>query len=160
MPFFCGWLMGFLPYVATKCTANKKKNHPEKSSYTRYQTDTPFHNGTAAKKATRTSSADFRAHRRCLYVDFASIVTIKGDRTCASSGWKSQTDVKTKRQNHLRHASKPPPPPPPKKKGIRIDSRKSQAGVIWNFAVALSLAIKIVQYRRNILRGNGNKNYY
>ena len=34
---FCGWLMGFLPYVATKCTANKKKNHPEKSSYTRYR---------------------------------------------------------------------------------------------------------------------------
>ena len=22
---FCGWLMGFLLYVATKCTANKKK---------------------------------------------------------------------------------------------------------------------------------------
>ena len=37
MRFFCGWLMGFLPYVATKCTVNKKKNHPEKSSYTRYR---------------------------------------------------------------------------------------------------------------------------
>ena len=22
---FCGWLMGFLPYVATKCTANNRR---------------------------------------------------------------------------------------------------------------------------------------
>ena len=64
---FCGWLMGFLPYVANKCTANKKKP-PRKVFLYQVQTDTLFHNGTAAKKATRTSSADFRAHRRCLYI--------------------------------------------------------------------------------------------
>ena len=67
MRFFCGWLMGFLPYVATKCTANKKKN-PKRVSLYQVQTDTLFHNGTAAKKATRTSSADFRAHRRYLLI--------------------------------------------------------------------------------------------
>ena len=67
MRFFCGWLMGFLPYVATKCTANKKKTTQKVFLY-QVQRDTLFYNGTAAKKATRTSSADFRAHRRCLLI--------------------------------------------------------------------------------------------
>ena len=69
-----------------------------------------------------------------LLVDFASS---RSNQTCASSGWKSQTEVKTKRQNHLRHANNQK-----KKKKKRNENRspKSQAGVIWNFAVALSLA--------------------
>ena len=53
---FGGWLMGFLPYAATKCTANKK-NPPRKVFLYQVQTDTLFHNGTTAKKASRTSSA-------------------------------------------------------------------------------------------------------
>ena len=42
--------MGFLPYVATKCTANKKKKPPRKVFLYQVQTDTLFHNGTAAKR--------------------------------------------------------------------------------------------------------------
>ena len=52
----------------TYCTANKKKKKPTKVFLYQVQTDTPFYNGTAAIKATRTSSADFRAHRRCLLI--------------------------------------------------------------------------------------------
>ena len=47
------------------CQQEKK---PPGKVFFQVQTDTPFHNGTAAKKATRTSSADFRAHRRCLLI--------------------------------------------------------------------------------------------
>ena len=48
--------MGFLPYVATQCTASKKKT-TQKTFLYQVQTDTLFHKGTAAKKATRTGSA-------------------------------------------------------------------------------------------------------
>ena len=104
--FFCGWLMGFLPYVTTKCTANKKKKNPTRKVFLyKVQTDTLFHNGTAAKKATRTSSADFRAHRRCL------LILPRHDQgqsnLCVVRLEIPNRRKKTKRQNHLRHENKP-----------------------------------------------------
>ena len=81
------------------------------------------------------------------------LVTIKGDRTCASSGWKSQTEVKTKRQNHLRHANKP------KKRRNKNRFPKMTSWGNLKFR-SCSHPSWIVQYRRNILRASGNKNYY
>ena len=53
--FFCGWLMGFLPYVATKCTANKKKTN-QKSLLILGTDRHSFSQWNSGKKATRASS--------------------------------------------------------------------------------------------------------
>ena len=133
MRFFCGWLMGFLPYVATKCTANKKKKHPEKSSYTRYRQTLFFTIEQRQKRPPEQFPADFRAHQRCLLIlprhdqGRSNLCVVQLEIPNRSKNDKAHL-------NHLRHANKP------KKKGMRIDSRKSQAGVNWNFAVALSQA--------------------
>ena len=110
----------------------QEKKPPRKVFLYQVQTDTPFNNGTAAKKATRTSSADFRAHRRCLLIlprhdqGRPNLCVVRLEIPNRSKNEKARSPLTCKQTK--------------KKKGIKIDSRKSQAGVIWNFAVALSLA--------------------
>ena len=123
MRFFCGWLMGFLPYVATKCTANKKKKHPE--SLLIPGTDRhPFSQWNSGKKGHQNKFSRLLS-TRALLVDFATSRSRAIEPVRRPAGNESQTEVKTKRQNHLRHANRLK-----KEKGMRIDSRKSQAGVI------------------------------
>ena len=133
MRFFCGWLMGFLPYVAIKCLVlPTRKKPPRKVFIYQVQTDSLFHIGTAAKKATRTSSADFWAHRRCWLIlprhdqGRSNLCVVRLEIPNRSKNEKTRSPS-TCKQTKM-------------KEGIRIDPQKSQAGVIWNFAVALSLA--------------------
>ena len=81
----------------------QEKKPPRKVFLYQVQTDTLFHNGTAAKRPPEQVQQTFESTGAACWFCF---VTIKRDRTCASSGWKSQTEVKTKRQNYLRHANK------------------------------------------------------
>ena len=122
MRFFLRLADGF-PAVrshCTKCTANKKKT-TQKSLLIPGTDSTLFHNGTAAKKATRTSSADFRAHRRGLLIlprhdqGRSNLCVVRLEIPNRSKNEKTKSPS-TCKQN--------------KKKAIRIDSRKSQAGVI------------------------------
>ena len=81
-----------------------RKNHPEKSSYTRYRQTLFFTMEQRQKRPPEQVQQTFEhTGAACGFC----LVTITGNRTCASSGWKSQTEVKTKRQDHLRHANKP-----------------------------------------------------
>ena len=131
--FFCGWLMGFLPYVATNCTADKKKN-TQKGLLRQALFFAIFSqwNSGKLKKATRTSSADFRSHRRCWLIlprhdqGRSNLCIVRLEIPNRSKNEKTKSPSTCKQTK--------------KKKRIRIDFRKSQAGVIWNFAVALSLA--------------------
>ena len=118
----CGWLMGLLPYGATKCTANKKKT--TRKSLLPGTKRHSLSQWNSVKKSTRTTSADFRAHRRCLLI-LPRHDQGRSNLCVVRLFCSSQTEVKTKRQNHLRHANIPK-----KEKGMRIESRKSQAGVI------------------------------
>ena len=150
MRFFCGWQMGFLPYVATKCSANKKKNPPRIVFLFQVQTDTFFHNGTAAKKATRTSSADFRAHRRCL------MILPRHDQ-----GRSNLCVVRLEIPNRSKNEKTKSPLTCKQTKKKRNDNRFPKI-VSWGNLKFRSCSQPswTVHYRRNILRTSGNKNYY
>ena len=102
--FAIGWWVSCMPYVATKCTANKKKNHPEKSFDTRYR-QTFFSQWNSGKRGHQNKFSRLSS-TRALLVDFASSRS-RAIEPVALSSWKSKTGVKTKRQNHLRHANRP-----------------------------------------------------
>ena len=104
MRFLCGWLMGFLPCVATKMYCQQENKPPRKVFLYQVQTDTLFHNGRVAKKATRTSSADFQAHRRCLLI----LPRHDQGRSNLCVVWlEIPNRSKKENTNHLRHANKP-----------------------------------------------------
>ena len=66
MQFFLRLADGFPAVRSHEMYCQQEKKPPRKVLLYQVQTDTLFHNRTAAKKVTRTSSADVRAHWRCL----------------------------------------------------------------------------------------------
>ena len=71
----------------------QEKNHPEKSAYTKYR-QTLFFAMEQRQKRPPEQVQQTLEHTgaACWFC----LVTIKGDRPCASAGWKSQTEVKQK----------------------------------------------------------------
>ena len=79
MRFFCDWLIGFLPYVATKCTANKKKKPSRKVFWYQVPTDTLF---TMEQRQKRPPEQVQQTFEHTGAACWFCLVTIKGDRTC------------------------------------------------------------------------------